>query len=397
MSSTLPATAQRASQTAEVFVSTGTNAYAVARNGLERVSLEFARGAKVLLKPNAGRMTQPATGVNTHPEVMAAAIDAFREAGAQVSVGDSPIAGVRSLEALELCGIAAVARSRAVRIIDLDERRAVTVSIDQGTAIRELKVCAPVLEHDWIVSVPVMKTHMHTVVTLALKNMKGCLWRRSKTDLHMLEPIAGHVDRPLDIANADMTTVLPPHFAIVDGMVGLEGLGPGAGSPKELGVVVVSRDPYAADFVSCALMGIDAAEVPHLRLAAQRIGRSASLDGIPVSPEDWRSHASPFAPPPRELSLSFPGVRVLDSNSCSACQSTLLMFLKRYGARIFDYFGDQRPVCVAIGKGHETVAPGTLCLGNCTIAHREAGPFVPGCPPVASVIQNVLDRTREKG
>jgi hypothetical protein len=137
-------------------------------------------------------------------------------------------------------------------------------------------------------------------------------------------------------------------------------------------------------------MGVDPAAVPHLKLAAQRCGRNTSLEDLRVLPETWLSYASQFAPPPTELSLSFPGVQVLDRNSCSACQSTLLMFLKRYGNQIFDYFGDQRPVYVAIGKGHEAVAPGTLCLGNCMIDHRQAGPFVPGCPPVASSIQNVL-------
>jgi hypothetical protein len=68
------------------------------------------------------------------------------------------------------------------------------------------------------------------------------------------------------------------------------------------------------------------------------------------------------------------------------------MYLKRYGDSLFDYFGKERPVYVAIGKGHEVVKPGTLCLGNCTLEHRKVGQFVPGCPPVASEIQNALER-----
>jgi hypothetical protein len=73
------------------------------------------------------------------------------------------------------------------------------------------------------------------------------------------------------------------------------------------------------------------------------------------------------------------------------------MFLKRYGENIFDYFGEQRPVNIAIGKGHETLDQGTLCLGNCTIEHRKLGPFVPGCPPIVSSIHNVLTRGSAKG
>jgi len=241
-----------------------------------------------------------------------------------------------------------------------------------------------------------MKTHMHTGVTLSVKNMKGCLWRRSKTDLHMLNPIEGHSDRPLDIAIADMSVVLRPHLAIVDGIVGLEGLGPSAGSRKNFGVVVVSADPYAADSVSCHLMGRDASTIPHLRLGAERNLGEIRLERLRVSPENWKSLVQPFAEPPRELSLDFPGVRVLDENSCSACQSTLLMFLKRYGDNLFDYFGDKRPVEIAIGKGHKVLQPGTLCLGSCTIQHRNVGPFVAGCPPVASAIQTVLTTGKTK-
>lgn len=379
-----------------VEIAFGHDAYSVTRRALAACPLNRASGARVLLKPNAGRLASPASGIDTHPEVVAAAIDAFREVGAIVSVGDSPIAGVRSLEALEMCGIAEAGRRRGVRLIDLDLRSPTIVALPLARVLTQIKVCADVLEHDLVVSIPVMKTHMHTGVTLAVKNMKGCLWRRSKTELHMLDPIEDCPDRPLDIAIADMAAVLRPHLAIVDGIVGLEGLGPSAGSKKALGAVVVSADAFAADSVSCTLMGYDASEVAHLRLGAERWLGEIRLAMLRISPPDWAAHADPFEAPPRELSLNFPGVRVLDENSCSACQSTLLMFLKRYGENIFDYFGEQRPVEIAIGKGHQSVPKGTLCLGNCTIQHRSAGPFVPGCPPVVSTIHNVLTGAKTK-
>jgi len=380
-----------------VSVSHGDDAYRTTRQALEMVPLARVSGARILLKVNAGRMAPPVSGIDTHPEVVAAAIDAFTEAGAIVSVGDSPIAGVRALEALEMCGIAEVARRRGVRVLDLDHRQPVIVELKQGIAIRQLKVCADVLEQDLVVSIPVMKTHMHTGVTLSVKNMKGCLWRRSKTDLHMLNPVEGYSDRPLDIAIADMAGVLRPHLAIVDGIVGLEGLGPSAGARKPFGVVVVSADPFAADAVSCHLMGRDAVTIPHLRLGAERNLGEIRLEHLDISPVNWKTLVQPFAEPPRELSLDFPGVRVLDQNSCSACQSTLLMFLKRYGDSLFDDFGEKRPVDIAIGKGHPSLPNGTLCLGSCTIAHRGVGPFIPGCPPVASSIHAVLAKAKNTG
>ena len=187
---------------------------------LREVDLSPVRGKRVLLKPNAGRVAGPGSGIVTHPEVVAAAIDAFREAGAEVAVGESPIVGVRMQEAFESSGHGG-GRRRA----RLPAPRHGSPPVRRGAGARRAgaphaPVCPDVLEFDFVVSVPVMKMHMHTGVTLAVKNMKGCLWRRSKVELHMLPPVAGSADKPLDIAIADMASVLRPHLAIIDGTVG---------------------------------------------------------------------------------------------------------------------------------------------------------------------------------
>jgi hypothetical protein len=206
----------------------------------------------------------------------------------------------------------------------------------------------------------------------------------------MLPALAGSEDRPLDIAIADMASVLRPHLALVDGTVGMEGLGPSAGRPKPLDAVVVSADAFAADAVACQLMGTTAEHIPHLRLGAERGYGVIDLDRLAVTPDDWRDAASPFAAPPENLTIEFPNITVIDQNSCSACQSTLLLFLAHHKDRIFDYFPSQAAIHVAIGKGHTEVPPGTLLVGNCTAGHRDQGIFVPGCPPVGSQILAAL-------
>ena len=153
-----------------------------------------------MLKPNVGRNVQPGTGITTHPQVVAAVIDAFREAGAEVVVGESPITGVTMFDAFESSGITAVAKIRNCPLIDMDVHQYVTCEIPAGIAMKSLKVCREVTEYDIIVSIPVMKTHMHTGVTLSVKNMKGCLWRRSKVDFHMPVNI-------IDVSKAIWTTV----------------------------------------------------------------------------------------------------------------------------------------------------------------------------------------------
>lgn len=371
-------------------VARGEGPYANTRRALERFDLSAARGRRVLLKPNVGRVAPASSGIVTHPQVVAAAIDAFRQAGADVVVGESPIVGVAMREAYEAAGYEEIAAARRCPLLDMDRRPFVEVALPDGRAIRSLKVCADVLEADFVVSVPVMKMHMHTGVTLAVKNMKGCLWRRSKVELHMLPPVPGGPTKSLDVAIADMASALRPRLAIVDGTVGMEGLGPSAGRPKPLDAVVVGDDAFAADAVACRLMGVDAANIPHLRLGADRGYGVIDLKRITVVPDDWRDAASAFAPPPDSLTIEFPNITVLDANSCSACQSTLLLFLTRYKDRIFDYFPSQTKIHVVIGKGHSDVPDRTLLVGNCTICHRERGVFVPGCPPVGSQILAAL-------
>ena len=377
-----------------VAVAHGEGPYHNTLKALESVPLQAVRGKRLLLKPNAGRMARSGEGITTHAEVIAAAIDAFQQAGAEVAVGDSPITGVKAVEALEITGIAAAAQKRNCPVLDMDQRPAVEIDIPEGRVLHKLKLCPDVLEFNVIVSIPVMKMHMHTDVTLSIKNMKGCLWRRSKVQLHMLGPIEGSDEKPINVAIADMASVLRPHLAIIDGTIGTEGLGPAAGEPKELDCVVVSADGFAADAVACRLMGTRAEDVSHLRIGAERGFGVIDTDKMKITPEHWRDWISPFARPPQNLSIEFPRVTVKDNNSCSACQSTLLLFLKDYADKIFDYLPETERLEIAIGKGHTELPEKTLCVGNCTAGVKQNNPYVPGCPPVASeILKKLTGRT----
>ncbi|MCK5676619.1 MAG: DUF362 domain-containing protein [Verrucomicrobia bacterium] len=223
----------KAGERPAVHVQWGQGPYENTKAALSKIDLSAAKGKRVLLKPNAGRLASENSGVVTNSQVVAAAIDAFREAGAEMSIGESPIVGIKTMEAYEECGLAVMARERECPLINMDERKPEIVPVPDGCAIDSIKLCANVQDFDFIVSIPVMKMHMHTVATLSVKNMKGCLWRRSKVDLHMLPPTPGHEnDKSLNVAIADMATILRPHLAIIDGTVGMEGLGPSAAKPN---------------------------------------------------------------------------------------------------------------------------------------------------------------------
>lgn len=378
-----------------VYITKGEGPYQNTINALKNIDSKPVKGKRVLLKPNLGRIGPPESGIVTNPQVIAAAIDFFRNAGASFcAVGESPITGIDVMESFNVSGIAEVCRERNVPIIDMDVRQPVDIIVPNSVALEKISVCADIFDFDIIVSVPVMKMHMHTGVTLSIKNMKGCLWSRSKVYLHMLPPVPYCDDKSLNVAIADMASVLYPHISIIDGTTGMEGLGPSAGSPKSPGVIVVSTDALAADSVACEIMGVLPSSIPHLRILQERGSGSIDTSQIDIKPPQWRSYIDPFAPLPQNLSIEYPNVSILDENSCSACQSTLLMFLKRHGTELSEYFPDSK-VTVAIGKGHKEVPANALCIGNCTRKFRDHTIYVSGCPPVASSILKIIKKNKD--
>ncbi len=377
------------------MISHGLGPYRNTLKVLKGLELPALRGRRVLLKPNAGRFVPSAKGITTHPQVVAAAADFFLECGAEILLGDSPILGVKPLSNLEIGGYAKVARERGIEMIDVDKPAAINIAISGGRAIKHLRVCRVWSQVDYVVSIPVIKTHMHTQVSLSLKNMKGLLRRREKVRLHQLplKKRSGREVKMLDIAIADLSTVLPPHLALIDGSVGQEGLGPSAGNPKKLGLVLGSVDYLAADAVACFLMGISASKVHHLRLAAARMGRTLDLAGIDVKPGDFRKLRKRFVLPPRKLSLSFPGMKLQDKDACSACLSTIFAFLSRY-QRELDYMLKEEELKLATGSGIREVSPDTFLVGNCAIQAAKQGFDVKGCPPVPSQIFEAIKKHR---
>ena len=151
----------------------------------------------------------------------------------------------------------------------------------------------PVLDADVVVSMPKMKTHHWTQVTLSLKNLFGTLPGRvygwPKNVLHW----AGIERSILDIAGA-----VRPAYAIVDGIVGMEGNGPISGEAVAAGVLVFADDPVAADAVGAQLMGRDPDEIPYIAEAGRFLG-VADLDRIEQRGEDPEPLIRSFAPPPR--------------------------------------------------------------------------------------------------
>jgi len=376
-----------------VMVSKGEDPFRTTERVLQRFPLPDLKGKNVLIKPNAARLAFPGEGVTTHPSVVAATIKHLKKQGARrIVIGESCIFGVNAQEAFRVTGMKEISEKSKVELLDLDQGASMEIPIPGGKVIQKIKVPALLREFDFIVSIPVMKTHMHTRVTLSLKNMKGLLWRREKARFHQLrydrKVTGGH--KELDIAISEMASVLFPHLAIIDGTVGMEGMGPAYGRRKEMGVIIAGNNALSADAVAARLMGLNPEAIPHLRLSAGKGLGEIGRRGISVEPKDYLKWVSPFALPPSQLSIPYPDVVVYDEGSCSACLSTLLVFLNEYHSRLTDYHLPDGKIHVGIGKNLNGCPKGTLLIGNCTSKMKRRGIFVQGCPPVASQIWETL-------
>ena len=379
----------------KVYVTHGNGPFINAVNALSALDIGFIKGKSVLVKPNLGRIAKPGRGVNTHPDAIAGVLEVLKDSRcSRIAIGESPILGVNTLTAFKISGVDSIAEHYGCELIDMDAIKPVTKRIPNARIVNSTKVCAPVLEFDYLLSLPVAKCHMHTGVSLSIKNMKGCLWRKEKVKYHQLEYAEGKTfpEKTLDSAISDLATILLPDITVVDGSIGMEGLGPSGGDSIKSDFAVSSLDPMGADVVSCTMMGIDPAEVVHLRLVSERMKFSLNLADYEVSPGNFKEFAVPFKRPPKEIAIEYPDVKLCDKESCSACLSTVMFFLKRFKVDMRQYLLDDGIFHLAIGKGitSNTTKKGSILVGNCTRNAKGKGIFVPGCPPVASQIYKAI-------
>jgi uncharacterized protein (DUF362 family) len=244
-------------------------------------------GARVLLKPNLVEH-RPDAPVNTDPRLVAAVVRVLRSLGAaEVTVGEAPGHRRDGEALLEGSGLGPLLRALDCPFLDLNYEDPVDLPLtDDLCGLGTLPVARPVLDTDLVISLPKLKTHHWAGVTLSMKNLFGALCGAElgwpKNGLHW----AG-----IDEVIVDLWRSLDPAFAIVDGVVGMEGDGPIMGEPVPAGLLVMGEHLPAVDAHAARLMGIAPERVPSLRLARAHGGTIAAsrieLDGEPVAPRDF--------------------------------------------------------------------------------------------------------------
>ena len=248
---------------------------------------------QVLVKPNLAMPFKPDDHVTTHPAVIAAVCSAFVKAGASVTIIDSTGAPHTKVLLKMLYGrcdmTGAAKRSGASLSFDTSSR---SVPVPDGRILKKLELLSPVLDAELVVSVAKAKTHGLMAMTGCVKNVFGCVPGIGKPNMHRKyskrEDFAGML--------VDVCQRVAPGFSILDGIVGIEGAGPTAGTPKRLNIIAGGFSPYAVDLAQCHLMGLRQDSIYTIREAASRglaPDGPAALTWLGDDPEPLRSNFKP--------------------------------------------------------------------------------------------------------
>lgn len=351
----------------EIF---GSNAkeMTIALLGVAEVAKRIPDKATIALKPNLVLCGKAEDGAITHPGVLAGCMEYLQSHGKNnISVIESSWIGDDTDRAFRTAGYGEVCDRYGVPFYDL--KKDSTREVD--TPFGKIAVCEKALDADFLIDLPVLKGHCQTVMTCAVKNLKGCIPDREKRRFHtagLMKPIAG------------LAVALRPDLAIVDSICGDLNFEEG-GNPVQTNRMYLGDNAVQVDAYGCRLMGLSIGDVPYLPLAEQWGAGSTDLDDVEIvslnSPQDTAEHY----PKPSGLVKRLT-TNVQQDRACSACFASLvraLYTLQKDGIRIKDD--------IAIGQGWRGKPFHGCGIGNCC---AKADTYVKGCPPSAKEVAEFL-------
>jgi uncharacterized protein (DUF362 family)/ferredoxin len=259
-------------------------------------------GERVAVKINLLRAASPESAVTTHPETLRAVLRGLKAAGAEPFVADSPggLNGpAKVARAYRIAGISQMCADEDVQIVDIEDAPTV-METPEGALFRHFRVGRPFLEADAIVQVGVLKTHQLMRLTGAVKLTYGCIPGLDKAQFHV------RAQRREDFADMllDLHLALRPRFSIIDGILAMEGQGPGGGRARELGSLFAAHDGLALDAALADRTAHERRSVYTLAAGERRglvdLEDPYRLAGDPIDP------VTDFAPATRDIQELFP-------------------------------------------------------------------------------------------
>ena len=366
--------------------------------------------ARVFIKPNIVFWTKavpfPKWGVITTSRVVEDMVVLLKERGVDdITIGEGTVMlKAKDLKtpahAFKTLGYHALKKRYGVNFINVFERPFEKVDLGEGIT---LNFNRDILHSDFVVDLPVLKTHSQTVVSLGIKNLKGTIDIRSRKKCHNGLP-------GIDLHNmvSRLYRPMPAMFTLLDGIYTNE-RGPNVdGRIKRSNILVASTDVLSADMVGAKVLGYNPPDVPHLVYAALDKGRPTDLSDVQVVGERIEAVASPheYTWPYNEegtlpTAMAKMGIKGLsypkyDLSICTYCSGLTRMVLMA----IAQAWKGKAWEDVEVLTGKEMKAtPGykkTILLGKCIYQANKDNPHIQemlaikGCPPSPDAIFKAL-------
>ncbi|UNC93843.1 DUF362 domain-containing protein [Candidatus Contubernalis alkalaceticus] len=331
---------------------------------------EWNKDALIALKPNLVVSKPSDSGATTSPQVTRGVIEHLIEKGFNnLVIMESSWVGDSTMKAFKVCGYEKLAREYNIDLIDMKKDKAIKKKGKNLT----ISLCEMVLEIDYLINLPVLKSHCQTRLTCALKNLKGLIPDKEKRRFHDLG-----LHKPI----AELNSLVKTDLIIVDAVIGdlthEEG-----GNPVEMGRIIGGTDPVLVDSYSAELIGVEVEEIPYISMSNQMgIGKLFNNDTVV---KEYRLDNYPqitLKPSPRVRRLA---EHIEEGGACSPCYGALIHALSRLEER-----GalEKIPVKIFIGRKYKDIESSSLGIGMCTAKFNRN---VSGCPPKARDIVKYLE------
>lgn len=207
-------------------------------------------GDRVVIKPNLLAPARPERAMVTHPLVIKAVAEYVLQKGLRVTISDSQAMG-KFDKVLNESGIRDALKGLDVEFREFRE----SVDIDVGRPFKKIEIAKDAMDADLLINLPKLKTHAQMRMTLGVKNLFGCIVGLRKPEWHFRTGVNRELFATLLVK---IHNAIKPGLTIVDGILAMEGQGPGrSGTPRELGIIAASDDAYALDIILCRLLGVE--------------------------------------------------------------------------------------------------------------------------------------------
>jgi uncharacterized protein (DUF362 family) len=362
------------------------------------------KGDRVLIKPNlvigADQAIFPPFGIVTTASVIEELVQVLLEKGCtDITIGEGSSVleelGSNTTKAYKFSGINRVAKDYNLKLVDFEMEEYKKIELDG----HPFRIAKRVLETDFLINVPVLKTHGQTIVSLGMKNLKGCLKYSSKKRFHK----RGDLKNLIALLNVQIKT----NLTIIDGTYALEH-GPTEGPAHRKDLIIASTDILASEMVGAKVLGKNPSGIPHIREFARLTKRNANLNSTVIKGEkiDDVSDDLPWKADYEQLLKKFglKGLRVTasegDVSICSGCHGNMVFAHAMYAKDNPDLNVGNVETCIGKGAIANPTSEKIFLFGDCTIeANKELKKSIKiaGCPPkIGEYLPVLMNKTLTK-